>query len=185
MLINLSAFQVKFLSSKFLILVNTRLALAFSEMLSNIPVVDRAIWVTSCQDLGIAWAIAHIWLTVVDVVLMKCLLGLNHGVRIELSTVEENSAASKGILTDARSLRASVARVEWPCKCPLAISLLLESERNVVKAAANVSIVTDEASRKNWVAVVYDSLWLRLGFTIDTLCRELREMHLAVMRCVS
>ena len=54
MLINLSAFQVKFLSSKFLILVNTRLVLAFSEMLSNIPVVDRAIWVTSCQDLGIA-----------------------------------------------------------------------------------------------------------------------------------
>ena len=54
MLINLSAFQVKFLSSKFLILVNTRLVVDFSEMLGYVPVINRAIGVTSCQDLGVA-----------------------------------------------------------------------------------------------------------------------------------
>ena len=81
-------------------------------MFGYVPIVDRAIGVTSCQDLGIARSITYIWLTVVDVVLMECLLGLHHGVCIELSTIEEDGSASKGILADAGGLRTSVARVK-------------------------------------------------------------------------
>ena len=87
------------------------LFLLVSEVLSYVPIVDRAIGVTSRQDLSISCSIAHIWLTVVDVVLMECLLRLHHSACFELGTIKEDSAASKGILADAGSLRAPVAWV--------------------------------------------------------------------------
>ena len=150
-------------------------------MLGHVPIVNGAIGVTRCQDLGVACSIAHIRLTVVDVVLMEGLLGLHHGVRVELGTVEEDSVPAEGIRADAGGLVTSVARVERPCERPLAITLPLEGEGDVVEATSDVSIVTDEATGKDRVPVVYHALRLWLCLAHDTLGRELGEVHLTIV----
>ena len=80
-------------------------------MLRDVPVVDRSVGVARGQHLHVTVAVFHVWLAVIDVVLVECLLVHHHGVLVQVDVVEEDSAAAEGIVADPRILGLSEATV--------------------------------------------------------------------------
>jgi len=70
-------------------------------VLSDVPVVDRAIGVAGSEHLHVAVSVPHIWLAIIDVVLVKGLFRLHHSVCVKLSTIEEDCAASESVLANS------------------------------------------------------------------------------------
>ena len=81
-------------------------------MLCNVPVIDGSIWVASRKHLYIARAVLNVWLTIVDVVLVKGLLRHHHCVSVELGSIKENCATTESIVANSCSLGAAEAWVE-------------------------------------------------------------------------
>ena len=123
-------------------------------MLSDVPVVDRAIGVASSENLHVAARIFHVCLAIIDVVLVKGLFRLHHSCGVKLSSVKEDSAAAESVLANSCSLCSAVTRVERAAESPRTISLLLENERNIVVTTSDISSLADEDAGQDGVSAV-------------------------------
>ena len=114
---------------------------SLSVVFSDVPVVDRAICIARRQHLDVAICIFHVWLAVIDVVLMKSVLWLHHSVLIELCTIKEDSPATEGIIDDFGFLFTPEAWIQTTLEFPGAITLLFEGEGDVVETTADISVL--------------------------------------------
>ena len=176
-----------FVSNKFSVffIIHNNLVDWSSEMFGHVPIVDGSVGITRAKNWGITVSISDINLAIVNLVLVKGVFWLHHSVRVQMCTIEENSSTSKSVCVDLSCLLTTKSGIKRTFERPWAVSLFLENKWHVVEATANVSILTDEVSGHDWIAVVDNAFWLRLGLSSDHLFGEIWEVHLTIVRSVS